>query len=79
MRKFVLFWLASLALVWALTAASTRAQTSQLQGRILSGPDIGFRVEGVDRSGAPVGTVVIRVNDQWIEVGGAPAKIHRIN
>jgi hypothetical protein len=33
---------------------------------VVSGPDIGFRIEGV-RGDTPVGTLVIRVNGQWVE------------
>ena len=39
--------------------------------RILSGGEVGFRVEGL-RGGTPVGTVVVQVNGQWVaaEIGG---------
>ena len=33
---------------------------------VLSGADVGFRVEG-HRGDVAVGTLVIRVNDQWVE------------
>ena len=47
--------------------------------RIVSGSDLGFRVEGTDpRSGNPTGAWVIRVNGRWLEVAAAlgirPAK-----
>ena len=43
------------------------------QSRIVSGNDLGFRVEGTDlRTGAPIGTWVIRVNNEWVEIGGVP-------
>jgi hypothetical protein len=32
---------------------------------VLSGGDIGFRVEG-DRGGTPVGTLVVKINGQWV-------------
>jgi hypothetical protein len=40
------------------------------QARIVTGEDIGFRVEGVDpRSGAPTGTWMLRVNGDWVAIG----------
>ena len=33
---------------------------------VLSGLDVGFRVEGM-RRGMPVGTWVVRVDSQWVE------------
>ena len=32
---------------------------------VLSGGDVGFRVEW-DRGGTPVGTIVVKVNGQWV-------------
>ena len=34
--------------------------------RVLSGADVGFRVEGL-RGNTPVGKIVVRVHGQWIE------------
>jgi hypothetical protein len=74
-----LLWLGSLVAV----AATARGQVSQPEAkpkvevqalpqdlRILSGDDIGFRLEGWDRS-TPTGTLVIRVNGRWVEVATA--------
>ena len=36
--------------------------------RVLSGTDVGFRLEGFDKAGRPIGTFVIRVNDRWVDV-----------
>jgi len=58
-------WMASLVAV----AAAAREQTTQvvpLDSKILSGGDIGFRVESM-HGNVPVGTFVIRWNGQWIE------------
>jgi hypothetical protein len=42
--------------------------------QILSGSDIGFRVEGADpRTGNPTGTWMIRMNGDWVEVGAIPS------
>jgi hypothetical protein len=34
---------------------------------VISGNDIGFRVEGLRGRTTPVGSLVIRVNGQWVE------------
>ena len=34
---------------------------------VLSGPDVGFRVEGM-RGDTPVGTLVVKVNGRWVPV-----------
>jgi hypothetical protein len=75
MKKWIVLWLASLAVVAGFTSALMRAQapsqvpplTSQAPAaRVLSGPDIGFRVEST-RDGRAVGTLVVRINGQWVE------------
>ncbi len=44
----------------------------QQPGReVLAGPDIGFRVEGVDRDGTRIGAFVVRVDDKWVNVRSA--------
>ena len=37
--------------------------------RIISGTDLGFRVERRDRRGI-TGTLMVRINGQWLPVGG---------
>jgi hypothetical protein len=66
MRKLAVLWLGSLVLVSMGTFAI--AQSRLPESRILSGNDIGFRVEGIDPSGKPAGTLVIRINNEWVEV-----------
>jgi hypothetical protein len=68
-------------LVWALVvvliacaAAWSYAQSLQVtpvSPTVISGADFGFRVEG-NRGGTPVGTLVIKMNGQWVaaEIGG---------
>ena len=79
MRNWIVFWLASLAVVAGLTSVLSRAQapeahppyTAQAQPsnvRVISGADIGFRVENVSRTGEPTGTLVVRVNGDWVPV-----------
>ncbi len=36
---------------------------------IISGPDLGFRVDGRDRRGI-TGTLMVRIKGQWVPVGG---------
>ena len=68
----VVLWVASLV------AVSVWAQTpSQPEQKVISGSDFGFRVERMDRTGKPVGTLVVRMNGQWVEAGFA-AGVSRI-
>jgi hypothetical protein len=42
---------------------------------MLSGSDVGFRVEGTDSNGRPIGRWMVRVEGRWTET--APAAILR--
>ena len=77
MRKWIVLWVSSLVVVSALTSGLMRAQTTpeelrrraqeQLPGsRIISGNDIGFRLEGTNPADEPVGTLVVRIDGQWV-------------
>ena len=56
-------WLTSLALV----ATIARAQAVPgAEVRVLSGDDIGFRVENA-QGNVPTGTLVVRWNGRWVE------------
>lgn len=35
---------------------------------VFSGNDLGFRVEPI-QDGRPVGTLVVRIDDEWVDVG----------
>lgn len=61
--------LAATLVVGAWTTAQSVA-IERVTPRIMSGGDVGFRVEGL-RGGTPVGTVVVQVNGQWVaaEIG----------
>jgi hypothetical protein len=67
MKKLVLFWLASLALVSVATFAYAQQRFPSPQ--LVSGDDIGFRIEGTDINGRPVGVLLVRWNGEWREVG----------
>jgi hypothetical protein len=72
MTRLALLWLASLVTVAVVTATITVAQTRQTEPRILSGTDIGFRVDGTDvRTGNPTGTLMLRLDGKWVEVASA--------
>ncbi|MCC7126818.1 MAG: hypothetical protein IT178_18355 [Acidobacteria bacterium] len=49
------------------------AQPNPVAPQVLSGPDVGFRIEGVDpRTGNPTGIWVVRVNGEWVEAMSKP-------
>ena len=50
---------------WA-TAQALRPQ-SQPNPTVLSGGDVGFRIESYDGS-TPVGKLVVKIDGQWVEV-----------
>jgi hypothetical protein len=67
----VFYWITSLAIMALLASGLTYAQTRR-EPRILSGADIGFRVEKTNQSGEPVGTLMVRINGEWVAVGSSP-------
>jgi hypothetical protein len=70
MTKLVLVWLTALVAVAVVTASIMLAQTRQTEPRIVSGTDVGFRIEGTDPyTGNPTGTLVVRLNGEWVEIG----------
>jgi hypothetical protein len=40
----------------------------QGEGRVISGGDIGFRIDGIDGDKV-VGRIVVRINGEWVEAG----------
>jgi hypothetical protein len=67
MRRTVIVvaWLLSLAAV-ALVAQQPRGVVPDTKPTVIAGNDIGFRVERY-RGKTPVGTLVVRVNGEWLE------------
>ena len=56
------------SLLGAGAAVAGQSATSQ-PGKdltVLSGPDLGFRVDGFGRDGVPLGTLVVRVGGKWV-------------
>ncbi len=79
--KLTLAWVLSLVAVGSVAAVLTSAQSSRpsspqsqlppqlmmLEGtKILSGNDIGFRVERTE-DGFPIGRLVVRIDGRWVE------------
>ncbi len=69
MKRLTLVWITSLALVAVATFAFAQNRFPLSQQQILSGNDIGFRVEGTGIDGKPTGTWLVRFNGAWVEVG----------
>ena len=77
--KVALAWMLSLVAVGAISSVFTSAQVRlQTPGQpplmtegttILSGSDVGFRVERT-QDGVPIGTLVVRVDGRWVEARG---------
>ncbi|MGD9904343.1 MAG: hypothetical protein AB7U83_12835 [Vicinamibacterales bacterium] len=56
------------AAVAASVAIAGQRPAPATEPRILSGADVGFRVEGTDpRTGGPTGTWVVRIDGQWVD------------
>ena len=58
-----------------LTVAATAWVTAQTLGpvkpvtppKVMTGADVGFRVEGIRGGNTPVGALVVKVNGEWVE------------
>jgi hypothetical protein len=66
-----IMWVASLAAVGV--AAQVPMFRVLPEPKVMSGADVGFRVEGM-YGDVPSGVIVLRVNDKWVEArtGGSP-------
>jgi hypothetical protein len=70
---------AGIVVVWALSlfavgsiATAQIADIKPVPPKVLSGPDVGFRVEAT-QGDRVVGQIVVKVNDRWVEATlGAP-------
>ena len=47
-------------------SAATTAASQSNEPRVLSGSDLGFRVDGAARDGAPIGAIVVRIDGKWV-------------
>ena len=70
------FWpVVSFALALALGAvalAQPRSAPPALEPNVVSGADIGFRIDGFDGR-HPVGTLVVKVDGRWVEPKTPPS------
>ena len=71
MIKIFALWMASLVVVVALIASALTTAQGNREPRILSGQDIGFRVDRMDHQGHPLGRLMVRVDGRWVEAGFA--------
>jgi hypothetical protein len=49
-----------------------------VEPQVITGPDIGFRIEGVDGN-TPIGRLVVRVNGRWVDVELGGGKLRPAN
>ena len=63
---FVLLWVASLFVVATLARAQVYRINPLAEPRVVSGPDLGFRIEG-EQNGVAVGPLVVKINGKWVE------------
>jgi hypothetical protein len=57
---------------WSVATAQVIA-VKPVPPRVMTGADVGFRVEGL-RGNTPVGRIVVRVNGEWVEAEVATIK-----
>ena len=74
----VILWVASLAAVATLAGAQVLQIVPLPAPTVVSGNDLGFRIEAT-QGATPVGRLVVRRNGQWVEVtfGSGVPKIAR--
>jgi len=63
----VMLWVTSLAVVATLARAQVLRSERLPAPQVISGNDVGFRIEA-RQGGIPVGKKVVRQNGQWVEV-----------
>ena len=58
----------AILLIVAATASVTAQAVvvNKVQPKVMTGADVGFRVEGL-RGDTPVGTFVVKINGEWVE------------
>jgi hypothetical protein len=62
-RRMVLTSLLGAGVGGAAVASEARQNN---EPRVLSGSDLGFRVDGTAKDGAPIGALVVRVDGKWV-------------
>ncbi len=70
-RAMLFVFVVLAGLTWNFHVSRSYAQgykaANPVTPRVLSGGDIGFRVEGV-KGQNPVGRLVVKINDKWVDV-----------
>jgi hypothetical protein len=67
-RALTIFFVWVLSLIAAGALGTVWAQREKPEPVVLSGSDIGFRVDRVDGNGVRVGALVVRVDGKWVDV-----------
>jgi hypothetical protein len=62
----VVLWALSLIAVATIAVAQAPDTVSPMSPIVVSGNDVGFRIEG-QRGRTPVGTIVVRIDGQWVD------------
>jgi hypothetical protein len=71
----------TLAMIWALSIVATAAMAAAAQRltispTLVSGNDVGFRIERT-QDGFPVGRLVVRVDGRWVDALPSPTNSPR--
>ena len=76
--RTAILWAVSLIVTATLTAAAQKTPPPDFlmteAPTIVSGPDLGFRIERTQNNIA-IGKLVVRVDGRWIETGAAPSLV----
>jgi len=68
------FWMASLVCSIAVTAHAQRGASPVVRGEVVSGADVGFRIDHYNGE-TPVGELVVKHDGKWVAVQfGASAR-----
>ena len=65
-RRLIVECCLGIALLAVGTWAYAQVRTQAVTPTVISGDDLGFRIEGT-KGDTPVGTLVIRINGEWVE------------
>ena len=63
---FIVALILSAATAWA-TSQSQLVMVDPVTPKVVTSEDLGFRVEGLRGGSTPVGTIVVRVNGEWVQ------------
>lgn len=50
----------------AVVGSSSVLAGQSSEARVLSGSDVGFRIDGRSRDGVPIGALVVRIDGKWV-------------